>query len=403
MLGRFCWSRFRDVPDVIEEGPIPRAGERELAHRANETSSYWMDRRLASEWRMLSTGGDPFFGSDAGRARGTCCRDRSTTTLFPSTRSLSPLLPPAVARFGFGCSTIGESGSARKRYGVLPFFPPTIQEFRYTMNDLFRLDDDVAVVIGGTGELGGMMAEALGAAGAKVAVVGRSAERGNAEPARSMRLEARPSFLLPMASTLSRSTPARESIRQWSGGPASVLINAAGGNRPDATIPPGGDFCKLPLDAWRDVFDLNLVGGALLPSPGVWARHDRRRRWQRDQHRIDVGHDPAVTRGRLFGRQSCGHQFDVVVGSRVGHHRCARQCDQPRVLSQPSRIESCYSTRTAATPIEADRSSGTRRWRDSAKPEELAGVVVWLASRQASSFVTGQNIAVDGGFASVTI
>ena len=52
------------------------------------------------------------------------------------------------------------------------------------MKDLFRLDDDVAVVIGGTGELGGLMAEALGAFGAKVAVVGRSAERGEARAAR---------------------------------------------------------------------------------------------------------------------------------------------------------------------------------------------------------------------------
>ena len=48
------------------------------------------------------------------------------------------------------------------------------------MKDIFRLDDDVAVVIGGTGELGGMMAEALGGSGAKVAVVGRNAERGDA-------------------------------------------------------------------------------------------------------------------------------------------------------------------------------------------------------------------------------
>jgi len=37
------------------------------------------------------------------------------------------------------------------------------------------------------------------------------------------------------------------------------------------------------------------------------------------------------------------------------------------------------------------------------KAEELAGAVVWLASQNASSFVTGQNIVVDGGFSSVTI
>jgi len=37
------------------------------------------------------------------------------------------------------------------------------------------------------------------------------------------------------------------------------------------------------------------------------------------------------------------------------------------------------------------------------EPTELGGVVVWLASHSASSFVTGQNIVVDGGFSSTTI
>ena len=46
--------------------------------------------------------------------------------------------------------------------------------------ELFDLSDDVAVVIGGTGVLGGGMAEALAAAGAKVAILGRSEERGAA-------------------------------------------------------------------------------------------------------------------------------------------------------------------------------------------------------------------------------
>ena len=36
-------------------------------------------------------------------------------------------------------------------------------------------------------------------------------------------------------------------------------------------------------------------------------------------------------------------------------------------------------------------------------PQELAGVVIWLASAAASSFVTGQNIVVDGGFSATTI
>jgi NAD(P)-dependent dehydrogenase (short-subunit alcohol dehydrogenase family) len=37
------------------------------------------------------------------------------------------------------------------------------------------------------------------------------------------------------------------------------------------------------------------------------------------------------------------------------------------------------------------------------QPQELGGAVVWLAAPRASSFVTGQNIVVDGGFSAVTI
>ncbi len=134
------------------------------------------------------------------------------------------------------------------------------------MKDIFRLDDDVAVVIGGTGELGGVMAEALGASGAKVAVVGRSAERGNARASRINDSGGQAKFFAADGLSAESLDQARGQIKDWAGSPVSILVNAAGGNRPDATIPPGGDICKLPLEAWRDVFDLNLIGGALLPT-----------------------------------------------------------------------------------------------------------------------------------------
>ena len=51
------------------------------------------------------------------------------------------------------------------------------------MSNLFDLSGETAVVIGGTGALGGAMADALAAAGAKVAVVCRNAERGKARVA----------------------------------------------------------------------------------------------------------------------------------------------------------------------------------------------------------------------------
>src|SRR6266567_9131551 len=132
-------------------------------------------------------------------------------------------------------------------------------------NDLFSLKGENAVVIGGTGVLGGAMAEALAGAGARVAIVGRNRERGEERVRRIESEGGEAIFHGADAMNADALRAVRDAIEaKW--GAVSVLVNAAGGNRPDATLPPGADFCKLPLDAWQGVFDLNLVGGVLLPA-----------------------------------------------------------------------------------------------------------------------------------------
>ncbi|MFK8113488.1 MAG: SDR family oxidoreductase [Rubripirellula sp.] len=270
------------------------------------------------------------------------------------------------------------------------------------MKDLFQLNDDVAVVIGGTGELGGMMAEALGSAGAKVAVVGRNEERGNARAKRINDDGGEAKFFAADGLSGDSLNEAREQIKQWAGGPASVLVSAAGGNHPDATIPPGGDVCKLPLEAWRSVFDLNLVGGALLPSQVF------------GQDMIDAGVGSIINIASMSG---------IIPLSRVVAYSAAKSA-VINLTMWLSREWATTGVRVNAIspgffPAEQNRKllfnddgSYTERGGQIightpmdrfGKPEELAGAVIWLASRKASSFVTGQNIAIDGGFASVTI
>ena len=269
-------------------------------------------------------------------------------------------------------------------------------------SDLFRLDDDVAVVIGGTGELGGHMAEALGGFGAKVAIVGRNEQRGNARAEKIVQAGGEAKFFQADGMNAESLDSTRLAIKSWAGGPASVLVNAAGGNRPDATIPPGGDFCKLPLDAWRDVFDLNLVGGSLLPSQIF------------GQDMIDAGVGSIINIASMSG---------IIPLSRVVAYSAAKAAVINLTLWL-SREWSTTGVRVNAIspgffPAEQNRKllfnddgSYTERggqiightpMERFGKPEELAGATVWLASRHASSFVTGQNIAIDGGFASVTI
>ncbi|HUR54824.1 MAG TPA: SDR family oxidoreductase [Gemmataceae bacterium] len=267
--------------------------------------------------------------------------------------------------------------------------------------DIFDLTGETAVVLGGTGVLGGGMADALAAAGARVVVVGRSAERGT-ERVRAIEA-AGGTAMFQTADAMSRDSlvACRDAIAaKW--GTPTVLINGAGGNKPEATVPPGGDFCKLPLEGWNAVFDLNLVGGTLLPCQ-VFGE-------------VMV----AAKKGSIINIASMA---SIIPLSRV----VAYSASKAAVLNLTKFLAREWATTGVRVnaispgffPAEQNRrmllkEDGTYTERGAAivahtpmgrfgSAEELAGAVVWLASPRASGFVTGQNIVVDGGFSSVTI
>jgi len=268
-------------------------------------------------------------------------------------------------------------------------------------DNLFTLESENAVVIGGTGTLGGGMADALAVAGARVAVVGRSEERGQ-ERVRAIEA-AGGKAMFQAADAMDRASlaKARDAIvKQW--GPISILVNAAGGNKPEATLPPGADFCKLPVSAWQSVFDLNLVGGVLLPS------------------QVFGESMFAAKRGSIINIASMSGMIPL---SRVVAYSAAKAA----VINLTMFLAREWATRGIRVnaispgffPAEQNRAllfkdggGYTERGQQIightpmarfGEARELAGVVVWLASERASSFVTGQNIAVDGGFSATTI
>jgi NAD(P)-dependent dehydrogenase (short-subunit alcohol dehydrogenase family) len=268
-------------------------------------------------------------------------------------------------------------------------------------SDLFNLQSETAVVLGGTGVLGGAMAEALAAAGARVAIVGRSEQRGRE---RVHSIEAKGgSAIFHSADAMDRLslTRARDAIvKQW--GTLSVLVNGAGGNRPDATLPPGADFCKLPLEAWQGVFDLNLVGGVLLPCQIF------------GETMLGAGHGSIINIASLSGMTPL---------SRVVAYSAAKAAviNLSKFLAREwaRRGVRVNSISPGFFPAEQNRALlfkedggyterggqiiGHTPMGRFGEAQELAGAVVWLAARRASSFVTGQNIVVDGGFSAVTI
>lgn len=132
------------------------------------------------------------------------------------------------------------------------------------LDELFSLDGQVAIVTGGTGVLGGVMARGLARAGAKVGVLGRRREQAE-QAARAIAAEGGVALAL-VADVLDRGQleAAREAVvERW--GRLDVLVNAAGGNMPAATLTPGRSFFDLPVEGMEPVIALNLQG-TLLPS-----------------------------------------------------------------------------------------------------------------------------------------
>src|SRR3989442_12611713 len=130
--------------------------------------------------------------------------------------------------------------------------------------NLFDLKDQVAVVIGATGVLGGALAEGLAQAGAKVAVLGRNAERGQARVKAIPAKGGAASFFA--ADAVSRASLAEAHAQiQAKLGPPSILVNAAGGNDPKVTVTLENSIEQIKVEDWQANFDLNLVGGVLLP------------------------------------------------------------------------------------------------------------------------------------------
>jgi NAD(P)-dependent dehydrogenase (short-subunit alcohol dehydrogenase family) len=266
---------------------------------------------------------------------------------------------------------------------------------------MFDLSDDVAVVIGATGALGGACAQAMAEAGARVAVVGRSAERGEARVKAITETGGDAQFFSCDAMDTASLKSCHEAIDEGIGAP-TILLNAAGGNHPDATVTPEMPFEKIPQPAWAKVFDLNLVGGFLLPC-------------------------------QEFGPAMCerGKGSIINIASVTSHLPLSKviaySASKAAVLSATRFLAREWATKGVRVnsitpgffPAEQNKKllfndDGTPSDRALAiyghtpmgrfgDPGELAGAAVYLASEKAASFVTGSDIVVDGGFLSQTI
>lgn len=265
------------------------------------------------------------------------------------------------------------------------------------MNELFSVKNKVVAITGGTGVLGKAISVYLAAQGAKVVIMGRRAEAGDAIVAEIKAQGGEAMFL----KTDVMSVPVVEQNLKdilTAYGRVDALLNAAGGNMPGATIAPTGTFFDLKPEEFSRVLELNLTG-TVIPTQ-------------------------VFLKAMVEQKQGCIVNFSSMASFRP----MTRVCGYAAAKAGISNFTQFMATEVATKFGEGIRVNAiapgfflteqnralltnpdgtyTQRGQDVIRqtpfgrfgvPEELNGTIQYLIS-DASKFVTGTVAVVDGGF-----
>lgn len=264
---------------------------------------------------------------------------------------------------------------------------------------LFDLSGKVAVVTGATGVLCRAICEGLAAAGASIGVLARQQDKID-QLTRHLQQQGGQALGL-SADVLDRTMllAARQQVLDQFGR-VDILINGAGGNRPDASTMPGQQsFFDLPPEALRWVFDLNLMG--------------------------------TILSSQVFGAAIAEQQAGVIlnISSMAAYQPLTRvlaYASAKAAINNFTQWLAVYMAREHSPQIRVnaiapgfflgeqnrylliDQDSGELSPRGQqiidhtpmgrfGDPSDLVGTAIWLSS-EAARFVTGVVVPVDGGF-----
>src|SRR4051794_38254450 len=254
--------------------------------------------------------------------------------------------------------------------------------------DRFDLSGRVAAVIGGTGVLGGAICHGLADAGAAIAVLGRSVERGSTRVA-ALEASGATATMVPVDATDRTAVEAALTAIEQRLGPVDILVNAPGVN--SAT-----PFFDIDLDEWHRLLDANLTSVFVACQAFGKAMADG----GRGGSIINISSassGPPLSKVLTYSVAKAGinnlTQYLALELAPAGVRVNAIApgffpAEQNRRLLSDERKQAIL----AHTPA-----------RRLGEPAELVGTVVWLAAESASAFVTGAIVRVDGGFSAMTI
>lgn len=267
--------------------------------------------------------------------------------------------------------------------------------------NLFDLNGEVAVVVGATGVLGGAIADGLAAAGAKVAVLGRSEDRGRARVAAIEKAGGRALFVPVNAVERDSVRAAHDAVSNGLGAP-SILVNAAGGNDPKVTVTDQLPFEGIAAEDWRANFDLNLVGGVLMPCQVFGPGMVQRGKGSIINIASVSAHIPLSRVVTYSAAKAAVLSLTMFLAREWARGGVRVNSITPGFFPAEQNRRLLFKEDGSPTP-RAQQILGHTPMNRFGEATELIGAAVFLASPAASGFVTGTDIRVDGGFLGQTI
>lgn len=267
--------------------------------------------------------------------------------------------------------------------------------------NLFDLENEVAVVIGGTGVLGGALAEGLAGARASVAVLGRNSERGQERVKKIRGAGGKAEFVSADAMSRESLQKAREQIEKLFGA-TTILVNAAGGNDPKVTVVGEKTFEKIALEDWQANFDMNLIGGVLLPCQEIGPGMVSRGKGSIINIASVTGHIPLSRVVAYNASKAAVLNLTQFLAREWASKNVRVNSITPGFFPAEQNRKLLFNDDGTPTARAASILGHTPMNRFGTS-EELIGAAIFLASAKASGFVTGTDIRVDGGFLSQTI
>lgn len=265
------------------------------------------------------------------------------------------------------------------------------------MKNLFEIKDRVVVITGGTGVLGSCMVEYLAEQGAKVVVLARNKENGE-KLVNGIKAKGFEAIFLQsdVNDKAILEQNAQDIIAKY--GRIDVLINAAGGNMPGATIGPDKTIFDLDVDAFKTVVDLNLFG-TVIPTM-VFAKVMTE---QKQGNIINISSESALrplTRVVGYGAAKAAvtnftRYLAIELATKYGEGLRVNAMAPGFFISEQNR--SLLTNPDGSLTARGNTIIAHTPFGRFGEPEELLGTLHWLAS-DASKFVTGTLTVVDGGF-----